>query len=306
MSDQAAGPEALSLVRTVGGILCGLAATSCYNLGPALQKEGLNTLPPLTERSLLEQLKLLGSSRRWLAGFLIGIFGAIPYTAAVGLAGVTVVQPLMGFGLAVLVWYGWKRLGERIGAAAAVGIALMVVLPVLITFSRVSGSTRSLVSTQGRVLLLASFGVLAAGGILLALAARALSILYAPLAGAILALLPVCMNGAIDLIRDMRRLGGADTGGVLWVVLLGVLGLGSNIVGYYVMQIGLQRTPATRFNPVMIGVTVMVGAALGVVVFGQRIGRVPLYAAALAGVLAGLVLLAVRRRDAPGADRAPG
>ena len=127
----------------ITGVILALIATFCFNFGIVLQKKGLNEgLPELT---LEGGVSGMGSSflkyfknRFWALGFALGIIGWIPYVIAQGMVGVLVVQPVMGVGLVILVIFANLMLGERISSYEVIAIGMMVIAPVLITFSGIS------------------------------------------------------------------------------------------------------------------------------------------------------------------------
>lgn len=302
-----ASPPSLSIIVAV---LCALAATTCYNLGPAIQKKSLNRFPLLTSRSLVEQLKLAFGDCRWRMGLLLGLAGILPNLAAVSLIGIAAAQPLTGFGLVVLAWYGTSRLGERLTPRAVAGVALMIMLPVLIGFSGVSAPTRSILQpATRRVLAAALAAVFALCGTFVLLSRRS-STLLAPASGLLLSMTALCLqlisqlflSTGHHLVRDARLIVAELLVKPIYLVMLGVTAAGSvvSVVAYYLQQIGLQRSRATRFNPILSSTSIASAVTLGIVVFGQRVGRPALYLLAMAVALVGISLLSGSREPAAG------
>jgi hypothetical protein len=299
-------PTALAIITAV---VCALTATTCYNLGPAIQKESLNRFPPLTSQSLLEQVRIAFGDRRWRVGLLLGLSGVLPNLAAVSLIGMAASQPLMGFGLVVLAWYGTRRLGERLPPRAVVGIMLMITLPALIAFSRVSSPTRTVLEPATRHILAAALGVVFALCGTFALLSRRASILLAPAAGMLLSMTAFCLQVISQLfastghrlVRDLRAILAALFAEPAYLLILGVTAVGSalSVIAYYLQQIGLQRNRATRFNPILNSVSMAAGVSLGIVVFGQKVGRPALYLAAMAVAVVAISLLSSSREPAP-------
>ena len=292
-------------------MLCALAASSCYSLAPALQKEGLSSLPPLAAHSLGRQLALLFGCPRWRWGFALGLFGFLPFAVGLSLAGVAAVQPVMGLGLVVLLLYGYRRLGERLSPRGLTGAALLLVLPALIAVSGVRPPRLTLEAQAARVTLAAGLGLMAALSLPLGLVARRRPLVLAVPVGLLYCLLAVCLQGAVGLFAPggARRLADPRLWGAAALLLLG---LGTNLAGYYLAQIGLQRNPATRFNPLMNATSTLAGTSLGLAVYAQPVGRPWLYALAMAFALAGMVLLSgsaaageARGRGAAGDREAP-
>jgi hypothetical protein len=297
-----------SSLRLVAAIFCALAATSCYNLGPAMQKGALDRFPPLTSRPLAQQLRTAFGDRRWRFGLLLGLAGILPHLASISLVGMAAAQPLMGFGLVVLAWYGRTYLRERLTARAIAGIALIVGLPVLIAFSRVSAPTRTIQdsATRGALGLAALAVVASCAG--LALLSRRASMLLAPAAGMLLSVTAFCLqvlsqmvaSTGYSLFRDIPAiLSHLFRDSALFLMIPVALGgFAVSSVAYYLQQIGLQINSATRFNPVLNSVSIAGGVTIGVLVFGQRLGRPALYLCAIGTALAGVSLLSSSERRA--------
>jgi drug/metabolite transporter (DMT)-like permease len=96
-----------------------------YNLGVALQALDARIAP--AEQGLRPSL-LMGLARRprWLAGTGLGLLGWPLQAAALLLAPLTVVQPALAFGLALLLVLGARTLHERVGARDVLAVAAIV------------------------------------------------------------------------------------------------------------------------------------------------------------------------------------
>jgi drug/metabolite transporter (DMT)-like permease len=284
-------------------MLCALAASGCYNLAPALQKEGLSSLPPLGRQPLHRQLFLVFGCRRWLAGFGLGLFGFLPFAAALRLAGVAVVQPVMGLGLVVLVLYGYRRLGERLSPRGLAGIGLLLALPALIAAAGVRPPLVSLEAHPARLALALGLAAVLLLSLPLGLASRRLPLLLAVPVGLLYCLLAVCLQGAMGLLDSAGPLRGPLARSAAQLLrdprvwgagALLLMGLGTNIGGYYLAQIGLQRNAATRFNPLMNATAILAGTSLGLFVYAQPVSRPAVYLLAMGFAVAGMVLLSGR------------
>jgi hypothetical protein len=301
-------PSPSSTFRFVTAVTCALAATTCYNLGPAIQKKVLDRFAPLTSRPLAEQLKTAFGDRRWRTGFLLALSGILPHLASVSLVGVAAAQPLMGFGLVVLAWYGRKYLGERLTLRAAAGIALIVVLPILIAFSRVTAPTRNILHSDTRRALELAVAAVAAACACLVLMSRRASILFAPAAGLLLSTTALCLqvlsqlfsSTGYRLLRDLPVILAnlLHDAALLLMVPVALGGIAVGGVAYYLQQIGLQRNRATRFNPILNSVSIAGAVSIGILVFGQRVGRPVLYMCAISAALGGISLLSSSERRA--------
>lgn len=109
------------------GLFLAVASACALNWGFFTQQGVAAGLPPLTARRPLRSLRSLFASRRWLAGFLVGLGGWALYVAALALAPLSLVQATSAGGIGVLALLvsrvGGVRLGsrDRIGVWASVG-----------------------------------------------------------------------------------------------------------------------------------------------------------------------------------------
>jgi drug/metabolite transporter (DMT)-like permease len=128
---------------TDSGLALALLATTCYNSGLIVEKQALGRLPAISARRLVSLALTLGSSPRWLAGFCLVLCGLAFQVLALTLAPVTVVQPVMASGVAVVLLLSRLVLRERLGRVAYACVAVMALSVVLLALSAASGSAAS-------------------------------------------------------------------------------------------------------------------------------------------------------------------
>src|SRR6516165_2857465 len=127
---------------TAAGLVLALGSTAALNWGFFTQHGAAEAMPPLSVRRPLGSLRLLAASRRWLAGFLVGLAGWALYVAALKLAPLSLVQAVSAGGLGLLALLQWRSPGAarptiREWSAVAVAVAGLV----LLAASLVGGST---------------------------------------------------------------------------------------------------------------------------------------------------------------------
>jgi drug/metabolite transporter (DMT)-like permease len=111
-----------------------LLATTAYHLGLILEKRALVRLPPIDARHAVRLLRTLLTSPAWLAGFALMLCGFGLQVVALSKAPVSVMQPVLGSGIVILLVLSRLVLGEMLGrlelacvlamAAAIAAIAL--------------------------------------------------------------------------------------------------------------------------------------------------------------------------------------
>ena len=110
------------------GLVLALGSTTALNWGFFTQHGAAEAMPPLSVRHPLASLRLLAASRRWLAGFVVGLAGWALYVAALKLAPLSLVQAVSAGGLGLLALLQWltpgaARPSRREWWAVAVAVA---------------------------------------------------------------------------------------------------------------------------------------------------------------------------------------
>jgi drug/metabolite transporter (DMT)-like permease len=120
---------------TDGGLVLALLATTAYNSGLIVEKQALAVLPPINSRRILSLALTLGTSPRWLTGFALMLCGLGFQVLALTLAPVTVVQPVMASGVAVVLVLSRLVLREHLGRGEYVCVAVMALSVIVLAFS---------------------------------------------------------------------------------------------------------------------------------------------------------------------------
>src|SRR5215471_19036103 len=120
------------MTRTDVAVLVAMMATTAYHLGLILEKRALGRLPAIDARHALRLLRVLLTAPAWLAGFCLMLCGFGLQVVALTLAPVSVVQPILGSGIVILLVLSRVVLRERLGRlelacvlAVAAAIALI-------------------------------------------------------------------------------------------------------------------------------------------------------------------------------------
>jgi drug/metabolite transporter (DMT)-like permease len=119
----------------IGGLALALLATTSYNTGLIVEKQALGRLPAISARRLVSVALTLASSPRWLAGFGLMLCGLALQVLALTLAPVTVVQPAIASGVAIVLVLSRLVLHEHLGRGEYACVAVMGLSVVLLAFS---------------------------------------------------------------------------------------------------------------------------------------------------------------------------
>jgi drug/metabolite transporter (DMT)-like permease len=122
-------------VTASAGIPLAMLATVAYNTGLILEKRALRELPAIDARHVVALARTLLSARSWLAGFALMLCGLAFQVLALMSAPVTVVQPVLASGVAVVLILSRLVLHERLGTTEYLCVAGMAVCVVLLALS---------------------------------------------------------------------------------------------------------------------------------------------------------------------------
>jgi drug/metabolite transporter (DMT)-like permease len=122
------------------GIGLALAAATAYNTGVILEKRALGRMPTLDMRRVAHVIVGLLTSPAWLAGFGLMLAGLACQIIVLTFEPVSVVQPVLASGVALLLVLSRLVLRERLGRTEFWCVAAMAVTLVLLALS---DSTRS-------------------------------------------------------------------------------------------------------------------------------------------------------------------
>jgi drug/metabolite transporter (DMT)-like permease len=288
-------------------IALSLVATCCYQLGAVMQKLGADRMPRIEFRlGQPDVVRAFLHSPIWLGGITVTTGGWVLFLKAIANAPVSIVQPVLGFGLCLLALLSVVLLKERLRPLEWCGIALVIGGIVLLGLSAAREAGRTTAISPG-ALLVVSLAMVA----LLACAVR--------LARAGLGIpLPLVLGCATGVLIGLGALYAkalfmsldAKSPEVAWLVFL-PLTLIANVSGLWIQQAGFQHGRAlivVAMNAVTNKVVTIVGgmATLGEILpaeAGLALARVAGFAAVLIGtaVLArfGSVEIAADRPASP-------
>src|SRR5690348_1153478 len=285
------------------GIGLALLAATAYNVGVILEKRALGRMPALDVRRVAHMVAGLLTDPAWLAGFGLMLTGLSCQVIVLTFEPVSVVQPVMASGVALLLVLSRVVLGERLGRTEFWCVAAMAVALVLLALSASTGSTaghHASADAMAAVMIpSAIIGLLIASRPLRAPAgprrARAISfgigtgLLYGVSALAIKAL-----SGILVRHQGIASLAAAVVSSPYLYVLAGC-----SAAGMLLFQAGLQSCRASIMVPVSSVSGSVYFVIAGTWLFHERLpadaDKLGLRLAAIA--VAGIVLVALARQD---------
>jgi drug/metabolite transporter (DMT)-like permease len=265
----------------IAGLALAVLAAACFEVGYVLQalearaSEGI----PAPRLSLLATL---ARRRTWLLGVALAVLGAILQAVALLLAPLTVVQPTLALGLVLLLVLASRVLREPIGgreyAGAGAILAGVIVVALCAPPRNPGGGSSEAVAVAmlaiGAVAVVAHVVPRCPAGVAVAAAA----------AGDVWA--AVGLKLAADAISDSR------------ILVAGAWALGCGAAGALALAAetnALQRMPASRVGPIIVGAQVAAPVLLAPALFGETWSNTPAGGVALgagvAAVTAGAAIL---------------
>ncbi len=290
------------------GIVVAALATTSYNVGLIFEKRALGRLPAIDARNAVGLLRTVLLDSAWLIGFAMMACGFVLQVVALMLAPVSVVQPVLGSGVVILVVLSRLVLRERLrrlefGCVVAVAVAIAAIA------LSATGSAGQ-VGHHGNGLAIA---VVALPACLVALAVGGSALRPAPTTGKHrLPAVGVSYGLAAGLLYGvatlwLKALSGAVFGhaGGFGGLVLAVLGspypyltVASSAVALLIFQTGLQRCRVSIVGPVSNITGSVFFLVAGTWLFGERL---PSNAAGLilrlGGILAAGVAVVVLARQ---------
>ena len=125
------------------GILLALLATTAYNVGLVLEKRALGQMPALDIRRVPRVVVSLLTSRGWLAGFALMLIGLACQTIVLTFEPVSIVQPVLASGIALVLVLSRLVLRERLGGTETWCVAAIAVSVVLLAMSATGTGTEA-------------------------------------------------------------------------------------------------------------------------------------------------------------------
>jgi drug/metabolite transporter (DMT)-like permease len=289
------------------GIAVAALATTSYNIGLIIEKRALTTLPAIDARRVLALLRTVLFSPVWLGGFALMLAGFGLQVVALMLAPVSVVQPVIGSGVVILVLLSTIVLRERLGRVELGCVLAVAVAIAAIAFSA-SGSAGK-VGHQASGLLIAAVAV-PVSVLALLLGARALRPPASrghrsPAGGVSYGLAAGLLYGVATLA--LKGLSGAlfhHHGGVSALVLAVIespypyLTVACSAIAMLIFQTGLQRCRVSIVGPVSNITGSVFFMVAGTWLFGERLPSRPVeLGLRLGGIVLALAAVMVLARQ---------
>ncbi|HVB42366.1 MAG TPA: DMT family transporter [Streptosporangiaceae bacterium] len=298
-------------------IAAAISATAAFQLGLVLEKQALGRLPPVDARHALALLRTLFAAPIWIAGFVLLLSGFGLQVVALTFAPVSVVQPILGSGVVVLLVLSRLMLRERLGRKQLTCVLVMAAAVIVIALSA-SGSAGRVGHQASGIWIAAVSGPACVLGVALGLTSVRSTTGRggAPQSGVSYGLASGLLYGVATL--GIKALSAVLANHYSWLETIAAvavspyayLTVGCSAAGFMVFQTGLQRCRVAIVGPVSNVTGSVFFMISGTWLFGERLPADPvLLGLRVAGIVAAGMVVAVLSMQAPavigaGADSA--
>lgn len=299
------------------GIAVAALATTSYNVGLILEKRALRRLPPIDARHAVALLRTVLLDPAWMIGFALMTCGLGFQVVALTLAPVSVVQPVVGSGVVILVALSAVVLRERLGWLE-LGCVLAVVVAIGAIALSATGAAGE-VGHQASGLLIAAVAVptcmvaLAVGFTSLGTSAHgkhrapAIGVSYALSSGLLYGVATLALKALSgDIFHHSAPLAAGGATDLVLAVLTSpypYLTFACSAVALLIFQTGLQRCRVSIVGPVSNITGSVFFLVTGTWLFGERLPASPAgLALRLGGILAAGIAVTVLSRQPPRAE----
>jgi drug/metabolite transporter (DMT)-like permease len=278
------------------GILFSFLASVCFNINNLLEKQAVDRMATISARRVGHMLRALITSPLWMAGFIVGLLAVGLLAIAYSLAPTAVTQSIFGAGIVLLVPASRLYLGERMGRREHIGIVIIVLAVVLVSFTLSAATDQNHQVSSLHVLIVSAVTTAFAGLVFLALRSSAadISVVFGATCGLIYGVAAIQTKSASVLLQHHGLVHGvplvlASPYPYVFVV--------TSLLGLFTFQTGLQRCRIAVTGPTTNIVGSVYVVAVGMAVFDEPLPHSPLLSVlrfvGFALVLVGTAVLAV-------------
>lgn len=256
-----------------------------------MQKKAVDTLPRLRMRLSWTVIRTFITNRLWLSAMVMDALGTALFMVALIFLPVSIVEPIITAGIALLAYLAIKNLGEKPRPSDFFAIAFTALGVIFLAVSLAEGLPKGKTYNP-----LELWAVTCAVAVLAAAIPLAMHLSHR---GSIAAGLAVAGGLCIGIAAVFSRLLMGNFGGQ-WYLWLPVCVL-TYPLGFFTFQAGLQRGKAVMLAPVYNGLVVCVPIVVGTIALNEHLPGSPVLiamrVAAFVLIVGGSVVLSRRTMD---------
>lgn len=258
-------------VKEVFAITVAIAASICLNYSLYLQKDALDSLPPVGLKFSWSLIKAFLTDVPWLKAQGFNVFGFALYMTALAFAPVSIVEPIIAAGVALLAYLAIKKLGEKPSRMDTYAIAGSILGVVLLGVSLAEGLPEDVLSHDPIELWIFT-------GVVIFLSIAAPLVLRRKGESGLGTGLGISAGLFMGIAAVFSRLLMGNFNGIWYIWIL--FCLLTYIPGFIFLQAALQRGMAVVVAPVYNGIMEFVPILVGMVALNERFPENPFLIAA--------------------------
>jgi drug/metabolite transporter (DMT)-like permease len=295
----------MSAALTALAIILAILSYSMLNIGFVLEKKAAATLPKIEEQSTWRNLRNFLTNKTWMLGFLLVNVQWFLFLFAVEFGSLSLVAPMAGVGLVVLVIFSYFYLKEPITKSEIIAIfGIISGVVILGVMSSESESSYSLIEMNNilkqipAIVFVVIFTAIMIGMVLFSLI-KQISIIGAlyGLASGLASGLGVIFTKAVTSGFDTSNFWATFVDAMKqweWWIYFALL-LGFNIASTVFLQLGYQKSKAVIVSPLFSMASIVIPVIGGLVIFSEwqsdSIGTIIAKTIALVLITIGILLL---------------
>ncbi|NVM01127.1 MAG: hypothetical protein HWN67_02245 [Candidatus Helarchaeota archaeon] len=305
------------------GMGLSLFSACIFNLAAVLQKREVDKLPELRfdqgVKHIIETLTEFVKNKLWVLAVILGVAGAPFYMISFDMIGITLTQPLQGFGVLVLAIFSVKVLKEPLNSYEKMGIIFLLTAPLFLGLGRIQGQIAiinnyeyfapvilGLLGIQEKITNINNFGLLLILSIFTIVVFIISVILYlihfkvnkhhekifATLAGIDFAIGAIYLQILVPILGIL--LGGdyqAFSNYSLLFLIAGFISVAGNFLGIMFIQGAFQKGKAVTVVPFQSTFGTLLPILAGLIIFGQSILQPIFFIVGVISMLIGVISL---------------
>ncbi len=248
-------------MKTVAAVIIAFAASFCVNYSTYMQKRAVDVLPTMRLRISWAVIKAFITNRLWLTAMAVDALGTAFFMVALIILPVSIVEPIITAGIALLAYLAIKNLGERPSRTDSLAIAITVMGVIFLSISLAEGLP------EGKTFHPLELWVVT--GVVAVIALAVPLTLFLSRKGDIAAGLGVSGGLVIGMAAVFSRLLMGDFGNE-WYLWLPACAL-TYPLGFAIFQAGLQRGRAVVVAPIYNALVVCVPIVLGTIALDENL-----------------------------------
>jgi uncharacterized membrane protein len=286
------------MILAIGALLA-LIATVLINYSNFLQKRQLELLPRIGEEKALKTIRAFLACSPWLAAQGMQIAGAWTHNVAVGLAPLSVVQPINAAGICLLVFLAITKLHEKASVVDWIGIGSIVVGVLMLGVTLIKSQTTT---SAYRPVILWFFIILMMG---VAFSTLLMAFVRKDERTSSLVGIGVgCLVGLTAIFTKMawtdigNRWGEFKVAGFIYSSFFWIP-IATTLIAMVLFQTALQRGSAIVVVPLVTGFSNLIPIVVGFIAFREAFPKGPVMISLRLGsiflIIGGAVLLSLRK-----------